>query len=377
MQNAMTLSALLTEVLRQTTTKLDRITSTKDNIRMVPAVFGEADASPRIVLLREGKEVLERYTITENAHQQIASRLEIPWKYYGRLLADHPDLVMAQVNALFEREPKMRLIRILDGSVRAFLSDRYLRLDNHEVLEHALPLVVKGGFANELLASHVDENKMHIKCVFTDDALKHEITNARGEPRIMRPGFRISNSETGQGKFRIEGFFYDGFCRNGTVFRMKEIFDFERSHMGGRLIEGEGFEVVSDKTKQIMNDLIKSQTHDALAALSNPESVAAMAAALRRAATTEACKHPTAAVDLAVKELPLLEREKEGILETFLRDGDYTMYGLSAAITEQANNPTKCSFKRACELEDIGGQVLEMGLREWDRFVHAETKLAA
>lgn len=376
MQKAMNLQDLLSEVIRQGRNKQDKITNTQDNIRMVPALPGESNGTPKLVLLRKGATELERYEIAEHAHQQIAGRLEIPWRYYNRLLSDHPDMVMDQVNKLFEREPATRLIRILDGQVRAFLSDRYLRLDNAEVLEHALPQIVKGGFQNEMLAAQVDSQGMHIKCVFTGEELAHKITTARGQDRIMRPGFRLSNSETGQGKFRIEGFFYDSYCKNGCVWGMKEVFSFERSHLGSRLIEGAEFMVVSSQTVQAMNDLVRSQTHDALATLSSPERVAQMAEALRKTANSEVCQHPIAAVDLAVKTLPILDREKEGILETFLRDGDYTQYGLAAAITEQANNSEKCTVQRAYELENIGAQLLQLSAKKWNAYATAELAAA-
>jgi hypothetical protein len=72
---------------------------------------------------------LERFRITDHCHQQIASRLQIPAKYYKRLLADHADLVMQNVNTLFEREPELRMIRTIENkadgirNARAFLSN--------------------------------------------------------------------------------------------------------------------------------------------------------------------------------------------------------------------------------------------------------------
>lgn len=376
MQRAMNIEQLLTEVIRQKASKQDRITSTKDNIRLVPAMPGELSPAPKLVLLRDGAVELERYEIEEHAHHQIAFRLEVPFKYYARLMADHPDLLMHQVNALFEREPEMRMIRILDGKVRAFLSDRYLRLDNAEVLEQSLPIIVKGGFQTELLASHVDSQKMNIKVLFTDDQLAHEITTARGAPRVMRPGFRLSNSETGQGAYRIQAFFYDGYCKNGAIYGAKDVFSFERNHMGGRLIEGVDFEVVSNETQQIANNLLASQTRDALAALSDPAKVEKMADSLRKTANSEKAKDPVATVELAIKQLPLRESERNGILETFLRDGDYSQYGLAAAVTEQANSEEKATFRRACELEDIGSQILTMSSKQWSKFANAEAVAA-
>lgn len=133
MKAGQNLEALLTEVIRQNESKRDFVASTREAIRMVPG------DEPRIVLLREGSRELERFDVSEHCHRQIAGRLSIPWKYYSRLLQDHADLVIDQVNALFEREPEMRLLRTLDGKARAFLSERYRRLDNAQVLEQVLP----------------------------------------------------------------------------------------------------------------------------------------------------------------------------------------------------------------------------------------------
>lgn len=378
MQTSMRLRELLKEVIRQDEVKKDFVTSTRDNIRVQvnAGIHAMECAGPLILyLLRDGREELERFDIAENAHRQIAGKLSIPWKYYGRLLEDHPDLVADQINALFEREPKNALVRVLDGRARAFLSDRYLRLDNGDVLKDLLPVVTKGIEDQTLrvMSSHVDDQKMHMKVIFTGDDLAHEVARTgRGEPRIIRPGFRLSNSETGRGSLRMEGFFYDSYCTNGCVFGREDAFSFNRTHLGGRLIEGDGFEVISDETRKLEDAAVISAVRDGIAAISDPAKVAEMADSLRRAHNSERVKNPVAAVELAVKELDLRDSEREGILQTFLRDMDYSQYGLAAAITEQANNAETCSYSRACELEDVGAKVLSMGLRDWNRLVVAE-----
>ena len=45
------------------------------------------------------------YGITPVAHGQIAQRLEIPKRFYDRMLESHPDVLSDTVNALFQREP--------------------------------------------------------------------------------------------------------------------------------------------------------------------------------------------------------------------------------------------------------------------------------
>ncbi len=371
MKEGMTLEALLTEVTRQNSVKRDFVASTESNVRMIEAT--DMPNKVGVVLLKDGATELERFSITENAHKQIAGRLQIPSKYYMRLLADHRDLIIAQVNALFEREPASRLFRALDGKLRAFLSDKFLRLDNAQVLEQTLPAIVKGELETQLLSTNVGENHMHIKCLFTGDELAQEITaNTRtGVMRTVRPGFRMSNSETGHGSLKLEAFFYDGYCLNGQVYNVEEAFSFRRTHLGGRLIEGVDFEVLSEKSRKLEDATIISQISDVMGAIAKPEFAQAMGDKLRAAANTPNVKEPVAAVELAVKELELREGESDSILETFIKDGDYSKWGLASAVTSVANDDDT-TYERACELENIGAKVLELSLQQWTRFVVAE-----
>ena len=108
-----------------------------------------------------------------------------------------------------------------------------------------------------------------------------------------------------------------------------------------------------------------------MAALATPEFSQQMGDKLRAAANTPDVKEPVAAVQLAVKELELRESEGDSILETFIKDGDYSKWGLASAVTSVANNDDT-TYERACELEDVGAQVLELNLNQWTRFVEAE-----
>ncbi len=375
MKAGMSLEALLTEVQRQNSVKRDFTTSTEDNVRMV-----ECEDLPHgvaVVMLKDGAAELERFAVSEHAHKQIAARLNIPSRYYLRLLADHRDLVVHQVNALFEREPAARLFRTLDGTLRAFLSDRYLRLDNQDVLEQTLPAIVKGELETKLLSTNVGENKMHMKVLFTGDELAHEVTSRTkdGSPRIIRPGFRMSNSETGSGTLAIEGFFFDGYCLNGCVFGKIDAFSFKRTHLGGRLIEGADFQVISDESRELEDKAIISQVSDVMKSMANPEFAQKMVDRLKATTETGDVRSPVNAVDLAIKELDLREDEKESILTTFIEDRDYSQWGLASAITQVANQEVT-SYERSCELENVGATVIDLNQSQWTRFIEAE-KIAA
>jgi hypothetical protein len=123
-----TLQDLIETVKAQSESKRDLLAGTQSQLRMVQTP--DMPNGVALVTLDPGAQALERFAISDTAHGQIAGWLKIPAQYYNRLLADHTDLVVSQVNALFEREPGTRMVRTLDGKCRAFLSDRYRRIDN-------------------------------------------------------------------------------------------------------------------------------------------------------------------------------------------------------------------------------------------------------
>ena len=88
------------------------------------------------------------YGVNEVAHQQIAARLNIPYRYYQKMQSEAPDLLDQNVNRWLVQNPERRMIRVLDNNVRAFLSDRYRRLDNLELCAAVLPVIQEMKGAN-------------------------------------------------------------------------------------------------------------------------------------------------------------------------------------------------------------------------------------
>ena len=388
MKAGMNLNDLLIEVQRQSTTKRDFVASTKEALRMVP--MEGFDRGVALILHKEGGADLERFSITDNCFRQIAGRLNIPWTYFDRLLNDHRDLVMHQVNALFEREPEVRLMRTLDGKARAFLSNRFRPLDNVEVLEQVLPPIVKGDIKSRLISSNVGENNMHLKVLFTDDRLAQDIgatphgkdaahgwggsvdanhnriagletTHGRD---VIRPGAIISNSETGHGSMKIEGFFWRAFCDNGCVWGRDEMFSYSRNHVGGKLESGEL--EFSDVTRRKQSEVIVAELSDVLTMLSSEAYAQKTGDKLRALKNGTLIVDPFKAIDVLAKEVQLRDTEKKFALESLIRDGDYSQWGMLNAVTEVANRE-EVSYERACELEDIGGKILSMELKNWNR----------
>ncbi len=83
----MNIQELITELERQKPMKWDQ-TVTSDNLTMT--VEG---STPRISLGNGSY-----YGITSSCHAQIAERLEIPLKYYHRMMAESPELLAENTN---------------------------------------------------------------------------------------------------------------------------------------------------------------------------------------------------------------------------------------------------------------------------------------
>ena len=124
MRKGISLADLATEITRQADSKEDFILDTR-HLELV-----DPGAGPELSIAGHG--VLP---VQLNAHRQVGDRLKIPATYYDRLLGEAPDLLRQNVNHWFQRNPEIRMVRTLDGEVRAYLSDRYRPLEHCDLAE--------------------------------------------------------------------------------------------------------------------------------------------------------------------------------------------------------------------------------------------------
>jgi len=375
MHNGMKLEEMLAEVVRHSETKIDFLADTSEHIAMVP--MPDFDDGVALVLQKEASSVLERFSITDNCHKQIASRLKIPMTYYKRLLQDHKEMVIENVNGLFRREPALRMVRTLDGKARAFLSRQYRRVDNEQILEATLP-VINQDFDTTILNTWVDENRLRFKCLFNGP--EHEVnvgpTARRPQGEILHAGFEMGNSEVGKSTFYIRGFLYNGFCLNGQVYGTTETMALKQVHIGSKLGLTDDL-VLSEDTQRKEDDLIISAARDVLVHLSSPDFTKKVGERVAMLRGTKAVKDPHAAVEAITKELRLSDVESKGVLESFIRDQDYTQWGMVNAVTEQANPVNRLgatrdvSYPRASKIEEMGNKIINLPANRWNRI--AET----
>ena len=214
------------EILRQQEAKADYLVATD---RLYMDTYGD---SPVIrVLDREGIDQIEPLEIQQTAHQQIGTYLDIPSKYYDRMLQRDPALLSYNVNRWFQKEPEQKLLRTMDGKARAFLSNRYRRIDNLDIARVVLPII------GEMEGARFES------CEITDDRMYLKVVNPRLQAEvipgdIVQAGIMISNSETGLGAVNIQPLIYRLVCSNGMVVNEAGT---RRAHIGRCLLYTSSF----------------------------------------------------------------------------------------------------------------------------------------
>ena len=77
---------------------------------------------------------------------------------------EQPQLLDRNVNTWLQSDGDRRMIRTLDGQVRAVLSDRYRRLDNFDLAENVLPILQRLEGAR-FESVELTETKMYLKVI--------------------------------------------------------------------------------------------------------------------------------------------------------------------------------------------------------------------
>lgn len=356
MKNGRTLTELAAELDRQNDAKKDFLVDTRE-LTMFPAGedLGEGPGRPELHLPNgEGE-----FALNTIAARQIAAHLTIPVKFWDMLEGGHRDLLAHNVNTLFrEREPVRRMVRTLDygegdRTARAFLSDRYQRRDNWDVAQAAFTVLQEIDDVR-VPTAEITESRLYIS------ALAPRVT---GEVKVgdeVQAGIRITNSEVGKGALKIEPFVYRLVCLNGmTVAKPTRVF-----HLGQQIDGDETIKVLSQSTEELDDRAFFAKLADVMRAAVDETQFRAVVQQLRDAAEGERMVKPIESMERLTKRFKFGEAEKDGILGHLIEGGDLTAYGALNAVTRFAQDVE--SYDRSMELEQVGGQILEIaGTSDW------------
>jgi hypothetical protein len=338
MRNAKTVAELAGQIESNRKAKRDFIAPT----RSLSAVVG---AENRIEINLGEK---NQFQVNEFCEKQFNTWAGIPNIYAERLKASSPGLYADNLNHWLKKDSGSRMVRTLSGQCRAFLSNRYRRLENEDLVEQILPMIAKRGL--EVIRCDMTDRNLYLQAV--DHSIAEHITGIGHEfKNFNSPGLIISNSEVGAGSLKIESMIYTRACTNTAIMGHS----LRQYHVGRVVEDGEG--IFSDRTKQLDDTAFWSKAKDVLVAAIDPEIFAKNMNKAKAAAGVE-IKHPEKVVEMAAERFTLNDSEKDSVLMHLIKGGSLTQYGLSSAVTRASQD--LIDTDRSVEFDRIGGAILEL-----------------
>jgi hypothetical protein len=379
MKTGKSLVELATELQRQQESKRDFV-SPASKVRL-ESNWNEGAEKQEVKMAIEGVQNngSRLFDIGNYAHSQLASFCDIPKVYHDRLLEEDPSLLVHNVNRRLDHHgTKGRMVRTLDGRVRAVLSDRFRPLDNFDLMEAILPVLTETpGLTVE--SCDVTPTRLYIKAVtnkvefdLSRPLWEDRLDDAHGmiqkeKQEVVQAGIVISNSEIGAGSVRIEPMLYFLACLNGMIVADSSM---RKYHVGRSSLDiNNAQEMFRDETRATDDAAFWMKVRDVVAGSFNQIDFERMA---KRVAATqhneiEAGTDPVKVIELTAKKFGFNETEKTGVLTEFLKRGEMTQFGLQAAVTRHSQAVS--DYDRATELERVGGKVIELNQADWRAIV--------
>lgn len=353
MKSGRTLVSLAQELERQLASKKDLV---------VPTALMRHDTddtgTTRLVV-EEGSGPV-RYGVTPLARRQLADKLKIPYAYFERMRGEQPVLLDRNVNTWLQSDDDRRMLRTLDGNVRAVLSERYRRLDNFDLAESVLPILRQ---LPEVRFESVEltETRMYLKCV--TPRLKLEMSPGD----IVQAGVVISNSEVGQGTLSVQPLLYRLVCRNGLIASDRAL---RKTHVGRALgTDDDGITVFKDDTLRADDKAFFLKVRDVVQAAVSETTFLQAAQKMQLTLGIPLIGDPVKTVEVLAQRYALNDNERVGVLRHLISEGDLSGYGLVNAVTHYSQEVE--DYDRATEFEGLGGKLIELAANEWKGLAEA------
>lgn len=348
MKAGLSLQELALEISQQNAAKVDYLVNTES------MEFGTEGTQVYLQLFDNEEIPLEPLTVNSIAHQQLGTFTEIPAAYYNKMLTEHPSLLVQNLNEWIHRKADQRMVRTLYGTARAFLSNRYRRIDNMQIAEIVLPELQK------------IEGAIFESCQLTDSRMYLKVVNPRLQAEvapgdIVQSGVIISNSEVGQGSVSIQPLIYRLVCSNGMVVNDAKA---SRRHVGRQNELDGNVELYASDTLEAMDTAFIKQIRDTVAAAVDQTRFDKVIDIMKQARDAKLNTQDIPnLVQLTGQKFGITESERGGVLQHLIEGNDLSLYGLSNAVTRYAQDVE--SYDRSTELEGVGYKILTMSPHIW------------
>lgn len=386
MKHGRSIQELAAEIARQADAKRDLLAPAQA-LRMVN--FAESASHPADPLTKDehqraiGLQVgapTNLFAINEVAHDQLALFTGIPGRYYDRMRIEAPHLLADNVNTWLHASDAKRMVRTLDGKVRALLSDSYRPLENLDLAEAVLPVLAE--MRIEVVSAEITERKLYLKCV--DERINRDIPLGHrmgdGSHTIFDtcvPAMVITNSEVGFGALSVETGMLTKACTNLAFFKQQSM---RKRHVGSRheLLGDDILELLSDETRRATDAALWLQVRDVVRGAFDEAKFSARIAKVAGTVEQKLEADPVKVIEVTARRFGMTEGERSSVLTHLINGGSLSRYGLFNAITRTAED--LAGYDRASEFERLGGEIIDLAPSEWKAIAnaHAEpVKLAA
>ena len=345
----------------------------------------------RDTLLFDGGSMLalrdSHYATTDHALSNIGNHLGIPMSYIEKLrdrarngdnsLRDQMhSLIDHNFNSLLHNptgKSPTRLFRTyrsgidahgrnVTQSVRSAHSNAYMIFDHDHVLRYVKMALktLSQRHAIKFVSNGLTDSRLYIKIVFPD--MQAEV-KAKQVGDVVEAGIIISNSEIGMGSFVVRQFINRLVCTNGMVLP-DYAGGMSRRHVGQRhdigTVNLQRDTIVAQQValgKTLRDNVINCVNEDRFKAVISKYNESAEDMAGER--------EPEDAMQSLGKKFGLTDEEVKRATRALISDNDYSRWGFANAVTGLAHKET--NYDRATQLQELGGNVIQLSPREWHR----------
>lgn len=293
------------------------------------------------------------FGMTDYAVGQIFTKLRIPVGYGKRLMAERPDLVAREFNYWVSREPDRRiLVRYREGSdsripsrdneIRAFLSDKYARVNNKDMFDALDSIVSYSDQEVNVSLFGLDDHRAHIRLTFPDMTSRFGVALGGQDDDIVA-GVDILNSEVGASRLIVSPVVWRLVCSNG---------------MRAWRADGEGL-------RQRHIHIEPSELRERMA-IAMKDSITESDTMIEKLRSTRVRKvyDPYEIIEKLAKKEMYSEDLTEMIQDNFGIEPDYNVYGIINAFTRTARD---FDIKHRLNLERLAGKLITDDLlKEFD-----------
>lgn len=372
------LQDVVTELQRQIEARVDFVADTRDmriavgekgDLRLAPSNGNLADFLPK-----DGVSILDQ--ALNQFGQKAPVSGGIPVKFLRHAAKEHPVRTADFLTGIMHDSPDRRLVRLLDGQCRAFLSDSYKVIDNYDVAKVALETCQRVG--GRVLEASITDGGMRLKMISPEiwdviervrtelpsqvwyagglgsqEYLSKVSANTRGDlpmrggAETVWPIATVGNSETGHGRFFLRAGILQAIC-----FNLATVEDtFSHVHLGSQMEVG----LFTRSTMEKEADLIYCQFRDAFTVMFTQDSFKALVARVKDSANTE-IQSPSKAIELTVKASDVLSDEDVSTLvDYFTQEPGNSLYSLGQAVARFAQD---LDADKAGDVEELAGEIL-------------------